>query len=124
MEFETWISATVAWTPEKVAYCLNDELSYVFYNDNRNEYLPATVVNSVQRASEGKPSTRISADNDYQLTANIPQRILLSVEAEQNSQMWKGRLGAAIATRAPVGGDNDFFENNWFRYTQYVGTVK
>ena len=124
LEFETWITATVAWTPEKVAYYLNDELSYVFYNDNRNEYLPATVVNSVQRAAEGKPSTRISADNEYQLTANIPQRIILAVEADQNSGTWTGGLGATSVKRAPDGWEQVVYEYDWFRYYQYVGTEK
>lgn len=123
LEFEKWITATVAWTPEKVAYYIDDKLSYVFYNDNRNGFLSETTVNKLRDAGEGKPSNLISKESQYQLVANVPQRIIMVIAASNSGLGWTGS-GIPDVRTAPDGWEQVVYEYDWFRYYEYVGTEK
>lgn len=85
IEFDRWYTVSVVWTPEKVAYYLDDELSYVLYNDNRNGFLPASQVRRIRNGGS------IASDNHkYQIVANLPQDIILVAAAGDASASWTG----------------------------------
>ena len=119
LEFEKWITASVAWTSEKVAYYLDGKLSYVFYNDNSNHFFPSAKVSQIRKGGG------LAAENHkYQLVANLPQKIILVVAAGNGSaSTWTG-IDLEPVDKRPDGWEQLVYEFDRFRYFRYVGTEK
>lgn len=119
LEFEKWITAAVAWTPDKVAYYLDDQLSYVFYNDNKNGFLPAAKVRQIENGGG------IAADNHaYQIVANFPQKIIFVVAAaDGGASAWTG-IELKPVDQRENGWSQLVYEYDSFTYYTYAGTEK
>lgn len=116
IEFDRWYTVSVVWTPEKVAYYLDDELSYVLYNDNRNGFLPASQVRRIRNGGS------IASDNHkYQIVANLPQEIILVVAAGDASASWTG-MSLMPVERREDGWSQKVYEYDSFRYYEYIPT--
>lgn len=119
LEFGKWITAAVAWTPEKVAYYLDDQLSYVFYNDNKNGFLPAAKVRQIENGGG-----IASVNHAYQIVADLPQKIIFVVAAAGGgASAWTG-IDLKPVDQRENGWSQLVYEYDSFTYYTYAGTEK
>ncbi|MDY3940281.1 MAG: family 16 glycosylhydrolase [Spirochaetia bacterium] len=117
LEFNKWITASVAWTPDKVAYYLDGQLSYVIYNDNHNGALTETAVKKITESSKAT----VAKKNNYQIVANVPQEVILVVAIGKGFGAITGATLPTISSQEP-GTSALVYKYDSFKYYEYVGT--
>lgn len=112
-----WIKAAVAWTPDKVAYYIDGQLTYVLYADNHNKAVDAVKQSNIEN---GKAKD-VAQNHEYQIIPNIPQEIILVIAAGDG---FGPITGAALPrfSQQEIGTREMVYKYNSFKYYEYVGT--
>ncbi len=118
-----WIKAAVAWTPEKVVFYIDDKVMQIYDNENSLGYKSIRgTPDLLKNLEEANSHPEASPDVNYQVVADIAQRINLVVAANTTNSYADG--GPVMKdTTYKHGWSWDFITYKDFKLYDYVGTI-